>query len=139
MKESISRDIQSRKLKSDLESERISFYQSLIHELESSDDYISTRALSLALGGVTVLRKAEYDIVTSGEDVFVLQEMGSPRRCGGQGDILAGCTATAMHWTQKVIVFISFSFYLVTFSVDHNRLGNFQKSFDKFVILTKIF
>lgn len=34
--------------------------------------------------------------------VYVLSVEGSPRRCGGLGDILSGITATAMHWALQV-------------------------------------
>lgn len=38
-------------------------------------------------------------------DVFILhssQQSNSPRRCGGQGDILAGCVGVSIHWTTSV-------------------------------------
>ena len=37
-------------------------------------------------------------------NVFILHtyESGSPRRCGGQGDILAGCVGSAVHWTTSL-------------------------------------
>lgn len=35
--------------------------------------------------GVTVLRKGQEDMVSCGGDVYTLvNELGSPRRCGGQ-------------------------------------------------------
>jgi NAD(P)H-hydrate repair Nnr-like enzyme with NAD(P)H-hydrate dehydratase domain len=34
--------------------------------------------------------------------VGVSTEEGCPRRCGGQGDILAGCIGVAMHWALQV-------------------------------------
>jgi hypothetical protein len=34
--------------------------------------------------GVTIIRKGEYDMICSGEDLYIIMEKGSPRRCGGQ-------------------------------------------------------
>eukprot|EP01039_Chlorochromonas_danica_P001161 gene1161-1268_t len=59
------------------------------------------RALSQALGGVTILCKGAHDILTDGHDVYELLETGSPRRCGGQGDLLAGSLAVALHWSNR--------------------------------------
>ncbi len=73
----------------------------LLQELASDNIYVRTRALSIALGRVTILRKGAQDILTSGDAVFVLEDPGSPRRCGGQGDLLAGCLGVALHWSQK--------------------------------------
>lgn len=82
--------------------EKVSSIQSLLAELASEDEMVKIRALSLGLGGLTILRKGESDVVTSGGDVFVLNEKGSPRRCGGQGDLLAGCLSVAYYWSEKM-------------------------------------
>jgi ATP-dependent NAD(P)H-hydrate dehydratase len=65
-----------------------------------SDPVAQVRALSLALGGVAVLLKGKQDLLTAGERVFVVSDIDgtSPRRCGGQGDILAGTLGTALYW-----------------------------------------
>jgi ATP-dependent NAD(P)H-hydrate dehydratase len=76
--------------------------QDLITELSSDNEFIRTRALSLGFGGITVYRKGENDIITSGSDVYSVKEKGSPRRCGGQGDILSGCLGTSFYWASKV-------------------------------------
>ncbi len=34
--------------------------------------------------------------------VYEVQAKGSPRRCGGLGDILSGTTAAALHWALDV-------------------------------------
>lgn len=57
--------------------------------------------LSRRLGGVTVLRKGRHDIISDGTEVLVSLESGSPRRSGGQGDILAGVVAVARAWLQS--------------------------------------
>ena len=51
--------------------------------------------------GVTIMRKGEVDLVCSGRDVYALLFEGSPRRCGGQGDILAGITGVNIHWAMQ--------------------------------------
>lgn len=55
-------------------------------------------ALARKLGHVTILHKAERDIITNGVDMNVCEKMGSPRRCGGQGDLMAGILATFLYW-----------------------------------------
>jgi ATP-dependent NAD(P)H-hydrate dehydratase len=74
-------------------------------ELHSDNEHQRTRALSLALGGVTIFRKGQFDTITVGSEVYQMGNdcgKGSPKRCGGQGDILAGCLAVALHWASKV-------------------------------------
>lgn len=39
-------------------------------------------------------------MVCCGGDVYILREHGSPRRCGGQGDILAGILGVSMYWAS---------------------------------------
>lgn len=56
--------------------------------------------LSAALGGVLILRKGAADVVTDGEAVLCVTEQGSPKRSGGQGDVLAGCLATLLSWAR---------------------------------------
>ena len=60
-------------------------------------------AVSQHLGGVTILRKGLTDIIaggSSGEVVWEVIEGGSPRRCGGQGDLLAGALSVAAFWSH---------------------------------------
>jgi ATP-dependent NAD(P)H-hydrate dehydratase len=92
--------------------------------LERGDDVEQTAALATELGNVTVVRKGARDIITDGANgmqqrmhvvlvlarrtifadhgagVLVCDEEGSPRRCGGQGDVLSGATATFAHWAR---------------------------------------
>ena len=58
-------------------------------------------ALANQLGHVTILAKAEKDVVTNGVDLFVIEKIGSPRRCGGQGDLLTGIMATLLYWKVR--------------------------------------
>lgn len=57
--------------------------------------------LALELGGVTILRKGEVDVISNGNMLFVSSVRGSPKRAGGQGDILAGLTGTFYAWARN--------------------------------------
>ena len=54
--------------------------------------------LATALGHVTVLHKGSRDVISDGRETVECGAAGSPRRCGGQGDLLAGALATFLHW-----------------------------------------
>lgn len=56
--------------------------------------------LSDLLGNITITCKGSLDIITNGNNVWTCCEQGSPRRCGGQGDILSGSLATFAYWSQ---------------------------------------
>eukprot|EP00882_Tetradesmus_deserticola_P029541 GHRQ01033099.1.p1 GENE.GHRQ01033099.1~~GHRQ01033099.1.p1 ORF type:complete len:302 (+),score=113.67 GHRQ01033099.1:51-956(+) len=49
-----------------------------------------SQQLAAALGGPLLLSKGPQDIITDGQQLLVVRADGSPRRCGGQGDILTG-------------------------------------------------
>jgi ATP-dependent NAD(P)H-hydrate dehydratase len=60
-------------------------------------------ALSVAkvadwLEGVTVMRKGVIDIISDGRSAAGCAAFGSARRCGGQGDVLAGCSGVFLSW-----------------------------------------
>uniref|UniRef100_H2YYE2 ATP-dependent (S)-NAD(P)H-hydrate dehydratase n=1 Tax=Ciona savignyi TaxID=51511 RepID=H2YYE2_CIOSA len=57
-----------------------------------SGSITETIALSQALGGVTIVRKGI---------IATMNEAGSPRRCGGQGDLLSGVMALFSFWTHN--------------------------------------
>ena len=77
------------------------------------------RYVTAQLDGPVVVAKGEVDIValdvvgesTGPSEVgrrissfrrhLVCDEPGSPRRCGGQGDVLAGCIATFLAWAAR--------------------------------------
>ncbi|WVZ13210.1 hypothetical protein V8G54_017740 [Vigna mungo] len=70
-------------------------YKRLVQKVLSSevnDVDAPQQLLSLAkkIGGVTILRKGNSDLVSDGDTVKSVSIYGSPRRCGGQGDILSG-------------------------------------------------
>ncbi|THF97084.1 hypothetical protein TEA_001895 [Camellia sinensis var. sinensis] len=68
-------------------------------ECEVNDQAASEQLLSLAkwIGGVTILRKGKSDLISDGEAVRSVSIYGSPRRCGGQGDILSGRQSLVFH------------------------------------------
>ena len=57
--------------------------------------------LSRALGHVTIIHKGEQDIISDGYCTEDCHAGGSPRRCGGQGNILTGMVATFLHWSYS--------------------------------------
>eukprot|EP00092_Neocalanus_flemingeri_P004637 GFUD01005000.1.p1 GENE.GFUD01005000.1~~GFUD01005000.1.p1 ORF type:complete len:373 (+),score=32.14 GFUD01005000.1:177-1295(+) len=54
--------------------------------------------LARALGNLTVIHKGAHDVISDGKSTEDCHAGGSPRRCGGQGDILAGSLATFLNW-----------------------------------------
>lgn len=56
------------------------------------------RELANAFGNVTILHKGATDVATNGRLVVCCGGGGSPRRCGGQGDLLAGVLGVFFHW-----------------------------------------
>lgn len=54
-----------------------------------------------SLEGPVVVRKGGADAVGDGQQVLVCDEEGSPRRAGGQGDVLSGCIAAFAAWAQR--------------------------------------
>lgn len=67
----------------------------------SNDVVIETESLAKALCGVTVVRKGPFDIISNGEMTVVCEEEGSPRRCGGQGDLLSGAITAFANWFHQ--------------------------------------
>uniref|UniRef100_A0A0K0FXW3 ATP-dependent (S)-NAD(P)H-hydrate dehydratase n=1 Tax=Strongyloides venezuelensis TaxID=75913 RepID=A0A0K0FXW3_STRVS len=51
--------------------------------------------------GVIVMRKGVIDIISDGNVLQTGEMGGSPRRCGGQGDILSGAVATFTYFVKK--------------------------------------
>ena len=59
-----------------------------------------TAALARALHGATVVRKGSVDVISDGTAAAIVTTEGSPRRVGGQGDLLAGATGMFLTWTK---------------------------------------
>lgn len=80
----------------------------LLEDLNSDDDIRKIRAVASILR-VTIVKKGASDMICSGsgsspnvQAVFLVKKpLGSPRRCGGQGDVLAGSLGTSIHWAIK--------------------------------------
>lgn len=53
------------------------------------------------MGNLTVLEKGKVDTVSDGANTATVDQEGSPRRCGGQGDVLSGTTGTFFAWAHK--------------------------------------
>eukprot|EP00803_Ostreobium_quekettii_P010299 evm.model.scf_32EXC.5 EVM.evm.TU.scf_32EXC.5 scf_32EXC:129448-132375(-) len=51
-----------------------------------------------ALGGPVVVSKGAWDIISSGRQHTICDLQSSSRRCGGQGDVLAGALAVFVSW-----------------------------------------
>lgn len=62
----------------------------LSSEVNNEDPAEQVLTLSKQIGGVTILRKGKSDLISDGDTVKSVSIYGSPRRCGGQGDILSG-------------------------------------------------
>lgn len=75
-------------------------YQAVLNTTEpalpASKDQVAE--LAAKLGNVTILHKTEKDIITNGNQMYICEKMGSPRRCGGQGDLMSGILATFLFW-----------------------------------------
>ncbi|CAJ2658444.1 unnamed protein product [Trifolium pratense] len=83
-------------------------YKRLVQKVLSSEvnnDDATQQVLSLAkqIGGVTILRKGKSDLISDGDTVKSVSIYGSPRRCGGQGDILSGSVAVFLSWARQHI------------------------------------
>ncbi|KNA21544.1 hypothetical protein SOVF_042040 [Spinacia oleracea] len=75
-------------------------------DCEVNDDESAAELLSLVkgIGGATVLRKGKSDLICDGDSVFSVSISGSPRRCGGQGDILSGTVAVFLSWARQHVL-----------------------------------
>ncbi|KND04869.1 hypothetical protein, variant [Spizellomyces punctatus DAOM BR117] len=80
--------------------------------------------LSQAFGNVTILQKGSRDIISNGKEVLICDAEGSPRRCGGQGDLLSGACATFLAWGKNYEAkaweyVIDYVPYLYVYKFDH--------------------
>lgn len=65
---------------------------------------VQLNALCNKIGDVTIMRKGKADLITDGKTVTQVSTYGSPRRCGGQGDILSGSVAVFASWARHFIL-----------------------------------
>jgi len=61
---------------------------------------VATETLAVALGHVVLVRKGPVDLITDGRSTLLCDEEGAPKRCGGQGDVLAGLASAFLSWSQ---------------------------------------
>ncbi|KAG1676106.1 ATP-dependent (S)-NAD(P)H-hydrate dehydratase [Nymphon striatum] len=61
------------------------------------------KLLSISLGNLTILCKGKVDIISDGQNIIECNAEGSPRRCGGQGDLLSGSLGVFIHWARKAM------------------------------------
>ncbi|KAJ3333257.1 hypothetical protein HDU76_010077 [Blyttiomyces sp. JEL0837] len=66
----------------------------------SVSDSSLCQELSKKLGNVTIIQKGATDVITDGIHTLTCTETGSPRRSGGQGDLLSGSLATFTCWAR---------------------------------------
>ncbi|KAJ0491882.1 putative ATP-dependent NAD(P)H-hydrate dehydratase [Helianthus annuus] len=72
-------------------------------EVNDQDGPQQLLSLASSIGGVTILRKGLSDYISDGKEVRSVSIFGSPRRCGGQGDILSGSVAVFLAWARKLV------------------------------------
>ncbi|XP_057956811.1 ATP-dependent (S)-NAD(P)H-hydrate dehydratase isoform X1 [Malania oleifera] len=72
-------------------------------EVSDQDAPEQLKSLAKRIGGVTILQKGKSDLISDGETVNSVSFSGSPRRCGGQGDILSGSVAVFSSWARQCI------------------------------------
>jgi len=70
---------------------------------EISDEDLAGQLQELAkkMEGVTIVQKGKTDYISDGKTVLSSHYFGSPRRCGGQGDVLSGSTAVFVAWARE--------------------------------------
>ncbi|MFH4975665.1 hypothetical protein AB6A40_002374 [Gnathostoma spinigerum] len=74
-----------------------------VDEVDEEKMKSGTAARELAENlGCTIFQKGNPDFITNGSEVLVGDTPGSPRRCGGQGDLLSGTLAVFSLWAQRI-------------------------------------
>ncbi|KAN0019025.1 hypothetical protein ACTFIV_008062 [Dictyostelium citrinum] len=67
---------------------------------DTSNNLLKPEQIANSLGNITIVQKGKEDIITDGNQTVVCDDEGMPRRCGGQGDILAGTIGTMYAWSH---------------------------------------
>lgn len=76
-------------------------------EIDGHASQDNVKELAKNLGNVTIIAKGREDIISDGSTVAVCDIPGSPRRCGGQGDVLSGTLGVFNYWAHKAVQNIS--------------------------------
>nr|ABR16387.1 unknown [Picea sitchensis] len=69
--------------------------------IDEKDAPQQLQILAGRMGGLTILQKGKIDLISDGNTVYGVSMFGSPRRCGGQGDILSGSVAVFSSWARQ--------------------------------------
>ncbi|KAN0038073.1 hypothetical protein ACTA71_000245 [Dictyostelium dimigraforme] len=67
---------------------------------DTSNNLLKPEQIATSLGNITIVQKGKEDIITDGNQIVVCDNECMPRRCGGQGDILAGTIGTMYAWSH---------------------------------------
>ena len=77
-------------------------------EIEVEDDMHRSRErrelvkeLAKKMRGPLLVSKGGHDIISDGQSVYLCTTKGSPRRAGGQGDVMAGTIAAFVAWNYE--------------------------------------
>ncbi|XP_038618109.1 ATP-dependent (S)-NAD(P)H-hydrate dehydratase isoform X1 [Tachyglossus aculeatus] len=74
-------------------------YETVVRDpVDGNDHRGCVLRLSRAFGNLTIVQKGERDLLSDGQKVLECGHEGSSRRCGGQGDLLAGSLGVFAHW-----------------------------------------
>lgn len=60
----------------------------------------AVKLVAKKLDGPTIVQKGKIDRITNGKEILTVDAEGGLKRCGGQGDILAGCLGTFAGWCK---------------------------------------
>lgn len=69
--------------------------------LDTEDLGAARRQVSARMNGATILSKGSYDAICRLDMEAFCRSEGSPRRAGGQGDVLAGIAGTISSWMHR--------------------------------------
>jgi ATP-dependent NAD(P)H-hydrate dehydratase len=70
-------------------------------QIEAADEKQTLKSLAAKLGGVTIVKKGAVDLISDGTLLIECAVPGGKKRCGGQGDVLAGTMGTFVAWFLK--------------------------------------
>lgn len=68
---------------------------------DTNTDESIVKDIALRMGGVTIVRKGREDVISNGTEIVKCSAEGSCRRCGGQGDLLAGTMGVFSYWAHR--------------------------------------
>ncbi|KAI5076596.1 hypothetical protein GOP47_0008661 [Adiantum capillus-veneris] len=72
----------------------------LPNDVNGEDLASQLKELAKKMGGITIVQKGNVDHISDGISVLSSDFFGSPRRCGGQGDVLSGSIGAFMAWSR---------------------------------------